>query len=151
MSYSIVIIEGRVGKDPELKATTNGTQVANFSIASDFGYGKNAGTNWDNCVAFGEIATFASKHIKKGSAIRVIGERTSRKWTGKDGQEKTSNEVVVWKISFAEKSSGEGRSSSAPAARTQAAPAARAEAAPVARATTDLLADTEITSEDIPW
>lgn len=150
MSYSIVIIEGRVGKDPESKSTSGGTAITSFSIASDFGYGKNAGTNWDNVVAFGEQAAFVSKHVKRGSAIRIIGERTSRKWTGKDGQERTSNEVNVWKISFAEKSGGEGRSSSAPAARTQAAPAVREQAAPVARAS-DLLADTQITEEDWPF
>lgn len=147
MSYSIVIIEGRVGKDPELKATTNGTQIASFSVASDFGYGKNAGTNWDNVVAFSEQAAFISKFIKKGSAIRVIGERTSRKWTGKDGQEKTSNEVVCWKVQFAEKSGGEGR---APAVRTQAAPAIREQAAPVARAA-DPFVETGITDEDWPF
>jgi len=147
MSYSIVIIEGRVGKDPEIKSTTNGTQVANFSIASDFGYGKNAGMMLDTVVAFGEQAAFIGKHIKKGSSIRVIGERTSRKWTGKDGQEKTSNEVVCWKIQFAEKSGGER---SAPAARAQAAPVARAEAVPVARAA-DPYEGTGIDDSDLPF
>lgn len=139
MSFNIVIIEGRVGKDPEVRSTNSGKKVVSFSLASDFGYGQTQSTLWDNIIAWGDQADFAEKYIKKGGAIRVIGERQSRKWTDKQsGQEKTAFDVNAFKISFAEKASKPQQETRV---QTQTPP----------RTPAELLDSTEINEDDLPW
>lgn len=131
MSFNIAIVEGRLGKDVESRATSSGKKVVNFSLASDFGYGDNKGTVWDTVVCWGQQAEFAEKHLKKGSGVRVVGERRSRSWD-KDGQTKTVVEIHANTIDFA------GGKSDSPengwTTRTAAAPATRAQQAPQTRA-----------------
>lgn len=147
MSFNIVIIEGRVGKDPETRSTNNGKKVVSFSVASDTGYGDKQSTLWDNIIAWGDQADFAEKYLKKGGAVRIVGERQSRKWTDKtSGQEKTAFEINVFKISFAEKVSKPQQET-----RANAQPERRVEAPPQTRTATELLDSTEVTDDDLPW
>lgn len=135
MSFNLAIVEGRIGKDVESRATSSGKKVVNFSLASDFGYGDNKSTLWDNVVCWGPQADFAEKHLKKGSGVRVVGERRSRSWDDKEsGQKKTMVEIHATTVDFAgskpeaSPENGRSRTSSAPAARTAAKPEPRAAA-----------------------
>lgn len=146
MSFNVVIIEGRVGKDPETRSTNSGKKVVSFSVASETGYGDKQSTLWDNVIAWDAQADFAEKYLKKGGAVRIVGERQSRKWTDKQGQEKTTIEVNAFKISFAEKSKPQQE------ARGAAQPEKRVEAPTQTRTTPDELLDsTEIADDDLPW
>lgn len=136
MSFNLAIVEGRLGKDVESRATANGKKVVNFSIGSDVGFGDSKTTLWDNVVCWGLQAEFAEKHLKKGSGVLIVGERRTRSWEDKtSGEKKYVTEIHADKISFSGSkpdSPENGRTpttttrSSAPApTRTQAAPSVR--------------------------
>lgn len=96
MSYACLIIEGHLGRDPEIRFASNGNPVANFSVAVSKRNksGENT-TTWFRCTCFGKTAEFASKYLKKGSNVMVQGEPSSRKFTDNSGAARESLEVTV--------------------------------------------------------
>lgn len=98
----LIIITGRVGKQPETRKFDNG-QLSNFSIAVSEKYTNKTGekvenTEWFNCVASGRLSELAEKWINKGDLLQVIGRQRTRKYNDKDGVERTSVELVIDKI-----------------------------------------------------
>lgn len=95
------IFIGRLGRDPEVKYMPNGDAACNFSIAvgkkwKDKSSGESKEqTTWVGCSAFGKTAELLGQYAKKGSQIRVNGEFSVRKYTPKDGEEKTITEIRV--------------------------------------------------------
>ena len=91
-----IIIHGRCVADPELRTTTNGTSVTTVTVAVDRDYsgsGQEKETDFIPVVAWRQSAEFLSKHFRKGQLILVEGRLTSRKWTDKDGNKRTSWEI----------------------------------------------------------
>ena len=98
---------GRLGRDPEMRRTTGGTDVANFSIATDESYTDKSGqkvekTEWHAVVAWGKKAELAQKYLHKGSLVLIEGPIQTRSWNDKDGQKKYKTEVVANNIQFLE-------------------------------------------------
>src|SRR5262245_15700116 len=62
LSFNLVVLAGRVGKDPELRYTTAGKAVASFSLAVDDSYGEQKHVSWFNCVCFGATAENVKKY-----------------------------------------------------------------------------------------
>lgn len=157
MSFNLAIVDGRLGKDVEVRATSGGKKVVSFSIASDVGYGENKTTLWDNIVAWGAQAEFAEKFLKRGSSVLVVGERRSRSWDDKQsGEKKSTTEIHADKISFTGSKSDSPESGQKPAGRTQTAAPTRTQAAPVARAAAPVDDDpfgdgSGISNSDIPF
>lgn len=123
-----IFIHGRLTRDPELRTTQSGTQVASFTVAVDRDYADQSGsreTDFIDCVAWRTGAEFVSKYFRKGQLILVEGRLTSRKWTGKDGNKRTSWEIVADHTYFGEpkrESSGEGYGGYRPATGAVNAP-----------------------------
>jgi single-strand DNA-binding protein len=95
-----VILIGRLGKDPELKAFEGNRKVANFSIATTEKYTDKAGnkqeiTDWHNIAIWGPQADIAGKYLKKGMQVYLEGRLKNRSWEDKDGVKKYTTEVVV--------------------------------------------------------
>lgn len=123
MSFNLAIVEGHLGRDPELKQTSGGKSVANFSVGSDYGWGDSKATQWDSCIAWNDLADKVGKYLKKGSGVLVVGERRTRSWDDKQtGEKKYITEIHASEVRFLEKSGGDR--SSAPS-RPAAAPVAR--------------------------
>jgi single-strand DNA-binding protein len=100
MSVNKVILVGRLGRDPEIRYTGGGQAVANFSIATDETYKDKAGerqkrTEWHKIVVWGKQAEIAQQYLKKGSLIFIEGRIQSREWQDKEGQKRTSFEIVA--------------------------------------------------------
>ncbi len=100
MSVNKVILVGRLGRDPETRYTSGGQAVANFSVATDETYKDKAGerqkrTEWHKIVVWGKQAEIAQQYLKKGSLIFVEGRIQSREWQDKEGQKRTSFEIVA--------------------------------------------------------
>ena len=93
-----VILIGRLGKDPELKAAGD-THVCNFSVATSFKSKDKENTTWHNCVAWGKTAEIIAQYFKKGSMIALEGRIDNRTYE-KDGVTKYISEVVVDKFYF---------------------------------------------------
>lgn len=99
MSVNQLSISGRLGRDPELKTANNGTQICNFSVAVDDGFGDKKKTYWINCVSFKKTAENISKFFKKGDMIWVNGKLTIDEWE-KDGQKKSAAKMIAFEFEF---------------------------------------------------
>jgi single-strand DNA-binding protein len=100
MSVNKVILVGRLGRDPETRFTSGGQAVANFSLATDESYKDRNGerqkrTEWHKIVVWGKQAEIAQQYLKKGSLVFVEGRIQSREWQDKEGQKRTSFEIVA--------------------------------------------------------
>ena len=90
---------GNLGHSPDAKCTDKGMSITNFSIATTESWvNKSTGqpesaTEWHKVVCFGKLAEIAAQFLVKGSKVYVEGSLKTRKWTGKDGTEKTATEV----------------------------------------------------------
>lgn len=90
---------GNLGQDPETRYAPSGDAITNISIAvteswktKDTGE-KKEHTEWIKVVFFGKIAEIASQYLKKGSSIYIEGKLQTRKWQGKDGQDRYTTEI----------------------------------------------------------
>lgn len=103
-----VIIVGNLIKDPIIRQTTNGTPVANFTIASNRKFKDNFG-QWkeDVCfvgiVAWYKLAESCGENLRKGSAVLVEGELQSRQWRTEDGNYRNVVEIKARRIQFLNK------------------------------------------------
>lgn len=101
-SVNKVILVGNLGKDPEIRNTQDGREIASFSIAtSETWKDKNSGerkekTEWHNIVVFNpQLVGVVKSYVKKGSKLYIEGALQTRKWTDKDGRERYTTEVVL--------------------------------------------------------
>ena len=101
-SVNKVILLGNLGKDPEIRSTQDGREIANLTIATSESWkDKNSGerkekTEWHRVVIFSEgLVRVAKSYLKKGAKVYIEGALQTRKWTDKDGQEKYSTEIVL--------------------------------------------------------
>ena len=100
-SLNKVMIIGNLGRDPEVRHTSDGRPIANLNLATtDSWKDKNSGernekTEWHRVVIFGPVAEVAQKWLSKGSSVYIEGKLQTRKWTDAQGQEKYTTEVVV--------------------------------------------------------
>ena len=99
-----IVIMGRLTRDPELRYTQSQIPVASFRVAvdRDFGRGEERQTDFIDCVAWRSTGEFGSKYFQKGSMAGVSGRLQMRDWTDKDGNKRTSAEVVADNVYFGE-------------------------------------------------
>ncbi|MDA0986460.1 MAG: single-stranded DNA-binding protein [Bacteroidetes bacterium] len=93
-----VTLIGNLGKDPEMRYTTNNTPVATFSVATGESYKDAEGnqvdkTEWHNIVVWRKVAEIAQQYLKKGSKVYLEGKITTRSYD-KDGQKRYITEIV---------------------------------------------------------
>lgn len=96
---------GRLGQDPESKATPNGQTVVNFSMACQDDYKDKSGekverTEWVRVVMWGQSAEIFAKYATKGSKVYVEGKLTTRKWQDTNGNDKYTTEVTASGFEF---------------------------------------------------
>ena len=108
-----IFIMGRLARDPELRRTQTGTPVASFRLAVDRDFkDKTTGersTDWIDVVAWRQTAEFVSRYFTKGRMAVVEGRLQMRDWTDKEGNKRTSAEVVADNVYFGDsKRDGEG-------------------------------------------
>jgi single-strand DNA-binding protein len=152
MSVNKVILVGRLGRDPDVRYTSAGQPVANFSVATDEVYRDRAGerqkrTEWHKIVVWGKQAEIAQKYLKKGSLIYLEGRIQTREYTDRDQNKRTSFEIVCTTFRMLggrgdAATAGGGGGAAEEAEGTAAAPAAAAE---------ELGHGQEVSDEDIPF
>ena len=104
-----ITLMGRLTKEPELRQTQNQTAVATFTLAVERDFGDKQ-TDFIDCVAWRQTAEFVSKYFSKGQLVAVEGRMQSRKWEDRDGNKRTSWEVVADRVYFAESRKSESKS-----------------------------------------
>lgn len=100
--FNLAILEGRLTSDPERKTTPNGVPVTSFSISVDRPYQKDKEkeTDFITIVAWRQTAEFICKYFTKGSRIGIEGTIQTRKFQDKNGNNRTSFEVVANNVHF---------------------------------------------------
>ena len=150
---------GRLGNDPEVRYTSSGKAVANFTLATDESFTNSAGekqkvTEWHRIVAWDKRAEVVKQYVHKGDLIYVEGKLTSRKWNDNAGVERTVVEINALNIQLlgsrtATASPATGNPQGRPPAQRQAAPAQR-QAAPAQRQPARPAAQPGQQFEDVP-
>jgi single-strand DNA-binding protein len=98
-SVNKVILIGNLGRDPEVRYTTSGTPVANFSMATTERWSDQASgerkerTEWHKIVIWGKQAEIAGEYLHKGKQVYVEGSLQTREWTDRDGNKRYTTEV----------------------------------------------------------
>jgi single-strand DNA-binding protein len=96
---NIYSFTGRLGRDCETRFTQAGMAICSFTVAVDYGFGDNKGTNWIRCSLFGKRAEGGlPKYLVKGTQVAISGELRVREYDDKDGNKRTSVEVSVDKL-----------------------------------------------------
>lgn len=108
-----VILIGRLGADPEVRYTPDGTMVVNFRIATDETYKNKQGekvskTEWHRIVVFGRLAEICGNYLGKGRLVFIEGKLQTRTWDDKDGNKRSLTEVLASNMQMLE-SKGQGR------------------------------------------
>jgi single-strand DNA-binding protein len=98
-SLNKVMLIGRLGKDPEVKFTSSGTAVCNFSLATSETFKDKSGekqekTEWHNVQLWQKLAEIAGEYLVKGSLVYIEGRLQTRKWQDKDGNDRYTTEIV---------------------------------------------------------
>ena len=162
MSVNKVILVGRLGRDPETRYTGGGQAVANFSVATDETYKDRNGerqkrTEWHKIVVWGKQAEIAQQYLKKGSLLFLEGRIQSREWQDKEGQKRTSFEIVASNFRMlggrgdaAAAGAGAGAGASAPRSSDDFEGHAPADD-PFATGSSSTPSAPEISDEDIPF
>jgi len=99
-SLNRVQLIGNMGKDPEMRYTTSGKPVCNFSVATSHTWKDADGTQqekteWHNIVAWGKLGEICNQYLNKGRQVFLEGRLQTRKWQGTDGSDRYTTEVVI--------------------------------------------------------
>jgi single-strand DNA-binding protein len=99
-SINKVILVGRLGKDPEVKATPNGNTVAKFSLATDEKFTDREGnkqerTEWHNIVAWGKLGEICGQYLRKGKLIYIEGKIRTDSWEDKETKQKRYRTEII--------------------------------------------------------
>lgn len=94
------LLIGHLGHDPDVRTMNSGEPVAHLSVATSEGWknkstsARRDATEWHRVVLYKRLAEMAGQHLKKGALVYIEGHLQTRKWTGKDGVERHTTEIV---------------------------------------------------------
>jgi single-strand DNA-binding protein len=91
-------ILGHLGSNPELRYTSSGKAVCNFSVATNQ-YNRDE-PEWHNCTAWGSLAEVVGEHLAKGERVFVEGSLRTRQWEDSDGRTRYSTEIHADEVIF---------------------------------------------------
>jgi single-strand DNA-binding protein len=158
-SVNKVFLLGNIGKDPEIRATANGTMVASFGLATSERQKDAAGnwsdrTEWHNAIAYGKLAEIVRDYVKKGSKLFIEGRLNTRNWEDKDTKKKVyRTEIIVSDLSLlSSREEGAGAGGYSRPAGASTSTASFDQRPPAAAGTPDdYVQQTEISDDDIPF
>ncbi|MBW2598860.1 MAG: single-stranded DNA-binding protein [Deltaproteobacteria bacterium] len=103
-----VILIGRLGADPEVRYTQDGTMVTNFNLATDEQWKDKNGekvqkTEWHRIVTFRKLAEICGSYLAKGRLVYIEGRIQTRTWDDKDGNKRYTTEIVASNMQMLER------------------------------------------------
>jgi single-strand DNA-binding protein len=112
-----IMLIGNLGRDPEMNYTPNGTAIAKFSLAVNRVTKSATGerqeeTEWFYIVAWQQLAERCSTYLKKGQKVFIEGRLSTRKYTDRNGVERTAVEVIANDMEFLTPKDRQGSASS---------------------------------------
>ena len=157
MNLNKVQLIGRLTRDPELRTTPSGQSVATVGLATNRTWNDKSGqkqekTEFHNIVMWGRLAEIAGQYLTKGQEAYFEGRLETRVYTGKDGVEKRTTEIIAENMQMGSRPQG-GGNYNRPATAAAAAPQA-AKPQPVAEEIPTINLDEEqdeVKLEDVPF
>jgi single-strand DNA-binding protein len=125
--YQRTIIIGRLGRDPEMRYTPQGTAVTSFSVATDRSWTDQSGqrqdrTTWFRVSAWGKLAEVCNQYLAKGRQVMVEGELQEPKpYQARDGEWRASLDLRATNVQFLGARSEGGGSAAAPSTESEQA------------------------------
>lgn len=115
LNLNKTILGGRLVSDPELKQTTSGISVTQFTLAVNRRFSKEGeqSTDFITCVAWRQTAEFICKYFRKGSSLCVSGSIQTRTWTDSNNQKRYATEVVIDEAMFVDSKNEGGQPTAA--------------------------------------
>jgi len=155
-----VILVGNLGNDPDVKYTQSGMAVTRISLATtsvrkDRDGNTQERTEWHRVVFFGKLGEIAGEYLRKGSQVYVEGAIRYDKYTGQDGVEKYSTDIIADEMQMlggrdGDSGGGGGYQERAPRQQQSAPAQRRPQAAPASSAPPPVVAD-DFSDDDIPF
>ncbi len=147
MNLNKVFILGNLTRDPELRQTATGQNVATFGVATNRIWsnqsGKQTQTEFHNVVVWGRLAEIANQYLAKGRLVFIEGRLTTRTWQDQSGQKRNRTEIVGENLQLGPRPQGVSQASTPVA--TEALPDVQLDEMPQEKAVE------EIKVEDIPF
>jgi single-strand DNA-binding protein len=112
-----VILIGRLGKDPDVRYTPDGTMVTNFNLATDEQWKDKNGekvqkTEWHRIVTWGKLAEICGNYLVKGKLVFIEGRIQTRSWEDKEGVKRFTTEIIASNMQMLD-SKGQGKTEDA--------------------------------------
>jgi single-strand DNA-binding protein len=110
--FNKVVIIGRLGNDPDLKSTRSGTSVCNLSVATERNVKQ--GDKWESKVVWVRVTVWGrrgetvERYLGKGSKLLVEGELDLNEWEDRDGNKKSTLQVIASNVVFLDSKGGRG-------------------------------------------
>jgi len=117
-----IILQGRLTREPEMKATASGTSCVTFTLACEQDYKNPNGerdTDFFDVVAWRGTGDFVQRHFSKGQMAVVKGRLQTRQWTAEDGSKRKTVQIVADNVYFCGRENG-GQTTEQPAAKGDA-------------------------------
>lgn len=152
-SFNQAIVMGNLTRDPELRSTPSGQQVASFAVATNRTWMDGSGerkeaVEYHEIVAWGKLGELAAQYLSKGRKVMVVGRLQTQSWE-KDGVKRSRTEIVATDVNFLDGPGGTGNfSGGAPASGAAPSGGANKKGDVVIQ---DLDGDQTINLDDIPF
>lgn len=142
-------IIGNLTRDPEMRQTNSGQNVASFAVATNRSWKDNNGqkqeqVEYHNVVAWGKLAEICGQYLQKGKKVFIEGRLQTRDWEGKDGVRRYRTEIVANEMIMLSRGGDAGAGGSF-------APSPSAAPAPMVQDEPSAAPEDEIKLEDIPF
>ena len=100
MNFNKAIVVGRVTRDPEIRTTPSGQNVASIGVATNRVWNTNSGerqekTEFHNIVVWGKLAEICGQYLTKGQLVLFEGRMETKTWEGQDGAKKSRTEIIA--------------------------------------------------------
>jgi single-strand DNA-binding protein len=124
-SFNQAIIMGNLTRDPELRSTPGGQQVASFAVATNRSWMDQSGerkeaVEYHEVVAWGKLGELAAQYLAKGRKVMVVGRLQTQSWE-KDGVKRQRTEIVASDVNFLDGPGGTGGGAGAGAGENRGA------------------------------
>lgn len=149
MYINKALVYGNLTRDPELKSLPSGSQVCEFSLATNRVWKDKNGTrqesvDYHNVVVFGRQAELVKQYLHKGNGVFVEGRMQTRNWDAQDGTKRYRTEIIADRIQFGPKGGSAG-STNSPQASSEGSQAKKDESSAIE------YPEEEINADDIPF
>lgn len=150
-NFNRAILVGRLTKDPEVRYTPSGQQLAKFGLAVSRIRSKTDETDFFNITAWGKLAEICGQYLKKGRLVLIEGEIRTGSYETQDGQKRKTFEIFAQNMQMLETKRSAEQYDSGMSGKSFSRPAASSSSPDIEELNVDDLGMDEFDAEDMPF